>query len=144
PYSERKSISTERTFEQDTYDVNQIKVLIGRMVEKLGFQLRQGNWLASCVVVKIRYSNFETETKQQKIYYTSNDRVIIDMARELFEKLYTKGLPIRLVGIGLTGLVKGNYQINLFEDSAEQTNLYQAIDAIKKRFGQNAIKRGGG
>lgn len=141
PYSERKSISKERTFEQDTIDIYQIKAILTGMVERLGYQLRQENWLTSCVVVKIRYNNFDTETKQHKIYYTSNDQMLIDTVKQLFDKLYTRRMRIRLVGISFTGLVRGNYQINLFEDTSEQIRLYQALDNIKNKFGENAIKR---
>lgn len=141
PYSERKSISKERTFEQDTIDIYQIKAILTGMVERLGYQLRQENWLTSCVVVKIRYNNFDTETKQHKIYYTSNDQILIDTVKQLFDKLYTRRMRIRLVGISFTGLVRGNYQINLFEDTSEQIRLYQALDNIKNKFGENAIKR---
>lgn len=142
PYSERKSFSKERTFEQDTIDMIQIRgVLIG-MVEDLAFQLRKENWLTSCVVVKIRYNNFDTEQKQSKIAYTSCDHVLIEQVKLLFEKLYTRRMRLRLVGISFTGLVRGSYQINLFEDTAELINLYHAIDKMKTRFGEDAIKRG--
>ncbi len=141
PYSERKSLSTERTFEQDTIDIYQIKAILTAMVERLGYQLRKENWLTSCVVVKIRYNNFDTESKQHKVYYTSNDQLLIDTVKELFDRLYTRRMRIRLVGISFTGLVRGNYQINLFEDTSEQIRLYQALDKIKNRFGEDAIKR---
>lgn len=141
PYSERKSISTERTFEQDTIDIYWMKGILTGMVEKLGFQLRQENWLTSCVVVKIRYNNFDTETKQHRITYTACDHILIEQVKNLFDKLYTRRMRIRLIGISFSGLVRGNYQINLFEDTSEQMKLYQAMDNIKKRFGENAIKR---
>lgn len=141
PYSERKSISTERTFEQDTIDIYWMKGILTGMVEKLAYQLRQENWLTSCVIVKIRYNNFDTETKQQRISYTACDHILIEQVKGLFDKLYTRRMRIRLIGISFSGLVRGNYQINLFEDTNEQMKLYQAMDTIKKRFGENAIKR---
>lgn len=141
PYSERKSISTERTFEQDTIDIYWMKGILTGMVEKLAYQLRQENWLTSCVVVKIRYNNFDTETKQQRITYTACDHILIEQVKGLFDKLYTRRMRIRLIGISFSGLVRGNYQINLFEDTNEQMKLYQAMDTIKNRFGENAIKR---
>jgi DNA polymerase-4 len=142
PYLERKSLSTERTFEQDTIDLLRINAILIGMVESLAFQLRKENWLTSCVVVKIRYNNFDTETKQSKIHYTSSDHLLIEQVKLIFEKLYTRRMRLRLVGISFTGLVRGNYQINLFEDTAELINLYQAIDKMKIRFGEKAIKRG--
>jgi DNA polymerase-4 len=142
PYSERKSISKEKTFDQDTIDLFQIRGILQGMVEDLGFQLRNENWLTSCVVVKIRYTNFDTEVKQRKIAYTSSDHVLLEHVNYLFEKVYTRRMRLRLVGLSFTGLVRGNYQINLFEDTAELIKLYQAMDKMKVRFGKNAIKRG--
>lgn len=141
PYSERKSISTEHTFETDTMDVNHIKSLITAMVEKLSYQLRSEGFLASTVVIKIRYNNFDTETKQIKIPYTSFDHVLIKAAIELFNKVYTRRMRLRLVGIRFTGLVRGTYQINMFEDTTELLSLYQAMDKIKNRFGFDAVTR---
>lgn len=141
PYTERKSISTDHTFEKDTTDVHQIKSLITRMVEKLSYQLRSQGFLASTVVVKIRYNNFDTETKQIKIPYTSFDHILTQTATEIFEKLYTRRMRLRLIGIRFTGLVRGTYQINMFEDTTEMLSLYQAIDKIKNRFGSNAVSR---
>jgi DNA polymerase-4 len=141
PYSERKSISTEHTFETDTTDIFLIKSLITGMVEKLSYQLRTEGFLASTVVLKIRYNNFDTETKQLKIPYTSFDHLLGKTASELFEKLYTRRMRLRLVGIRFTGLVRGTYQINMFEDTTEMLSLYQAIDRIKNRFGYDAVSR---
>ncbi len=140
-YTERKGISTERTFEQDTFDIAQIKAVLIGMVERLSFQLRQEGWLTSCVVFKIRYNNFDTETKQQRITYTSCDHVLIDQVLLLFRLLYTRRMRIRLVGIQFTGLVRGNYQIRLFEDTLEHLQLYQALDCIRAKYGIHAIKR---
>jgi DNA polymerase IV len=141
PYTERKSISTEHTFDQDTIDVIRLRGIFVRMVEKLGFQLRKEQWLTSVIVVKIRYSNFDTETKQCKIVYTSCDHLLIEKVYSLFESLYQRRMRLRLVGIKFTGLVRGNYQINLFEDTTELISLYQAMDRMKNRFGEDAIKR---
>ncbi len=141
PYRERKSISTEHTFLQDTMDIDSVKSLLIHMVEKLAYQLRQEQWLPSTVTVKIRYSNFDTEPKQMKIGYTSCDHVLIKNVMELFDKLYNRRMRIRLVGIRFSGLVRGTYQINLFEDTVEMMALYQAIDKIKNRFGFDAVTR---
>ncbi|HAY3500293.1 DNA polymerase IV [Elizabethkingia anophelis] len=144
PYSERKSISSERTFDKDTINVEGIRTLITSMAEQLAHQLRKEKWLTSTVVVKIRYSNFDTETKQCRITYTSADHTICKYALELFDKIYNRRMRIRLVGLKLTGLVHGQYQMNLFEDTAEMINLYQAMDHIKDRFGKHAVTRASG
>ncbi|MES2565466.1 MAG: DNA polymerase IV [Bacteroidota bacterium] len=141
PYNERKSISTEETFDQDTMDIPKLKSLIVAMVEQVAYQLRKEQWLTSTVTVKIRYNNFDTETKQCKISYTSCDHIILKKATELFDSLYDRRMRLRLIGVKLSGLVRGTYQINLFEDTTEIISLYQAIDKIKNRFGFNAIQR---
>jgi len=141
PYSEQKSISTESTFEHDTIDVKRLKSILIAMVEKVAFQLRGQMKLTSCVTVKIRYSNFDTETKQIHIPYTSSDHVLLQTVTQLFEKLYNRRMLIRLVGVRLSGLVHGNHQINLFDETEENINLYEAIDRIKHKHGAEMIVR---
>ncbi|AQW91568.1 DNA polymerase IV [Elizabethkingia anophelis] len=144
PYSERKSISTENTFNADTIDIQEIQNILTAMVEKLCYQLRTEKWLASVVVVKIRYSNFDTETKQCQIPYTSVDHSLMKYALELFKKVYTRRMRIRLIGIKFTGLVHGSHQMNLFEDTEELISLYQTMDKIKNRFGSLSIGKASG
>ncbi|HBR12504.1 MAG TPA: DNA polymerase IV [Chryseobacterium sp.] len=144
PYSERKSISTENTFSQDTIDIQNIRDILSGMVEKLAFQLRQEKWLTSTVTVKIRYSNFDTETKQCRIPYTSADHTLLRYVLELFKKIYTRRMRIRLIGIRFTGLVHGCHQMELFEDTEELISLYQTMDKIKNRFGASSVGRASG
>ena len=144
PYSERKSISKENTFSQDTIDVQNIKSLLSGMVEHLAFQLRTEKWLTSTIVVKIRYSNFDTETKQCRIPYTSADHTLLKYVLELFKKGYTRRMRIRLIGVKFTGLVHGCHQMNLFEDTEELISLYQTMDKIKNRFGIGSVGRASG
>lgn len=141
PYYERKSISTERTFNKDTIDMVKLRTTIFAMAENLAFQLRRGNKLTSCISVKIRYSDFNTYTKQIKIPYTSADHVIVPKILELFEKLYERRLLIRLVGVKFSDLVSGNYQINLFDDTEEMLRLYNAMDHIRLRFGEMSVQK---
>lgn len=144
PYTERKSISTEHTFINDTMDILQLKSLISGMAELLAYQLRKEKWLTSTVVLKIRYANFDTETKQCRVAYTSVDHTLSRVAIDLFEKLYTRRMRLRLVGLRFTNLVHGNHQMNLFEDTEELINLYQSMDRIKNRYGKTAVGRASG
>lgn len=144
PYTDRKSISSEHTFNNDTIDVAGIRSLLTGMAEQLAHKLRKEKWLASTIVVKIRYANFDTESKQCRVHYTSADHTISQSALEIFEKLYHRRMRIRLIGLKLGGLVHGNYQMNLFEDTEEMMNLYQTMDKIKTRFGEKAVSRASG
>lgn len=140
-YSEQKSISTESTFSTDTIDVKKLKSIIISMVEKLAFSLRDKKKLTSCLTVKIRYTNFDTETRQVHLPYTASDKLLIRKALELFDKLYQRRMLLRLVGVRLSGLVHGNYQISLFDDTEESIRLYQAMDIIKNKHGPTKLIR---
>jgi len=144
PYSERKSISTERTFDRDTIDVTKLKGILTAMAENLSFQLRRGQKLTSCVTVKVRYSDFNTYTLQSRIPYTSADHVLIPRTLELFEKLYNRRLLVRLIGVRMSHLVNGFYQINLFDDQEEMLNLYQAMDKIREKHGDRSVMKASG
>lgn len=141
PYHERKSISTERTFNKDTIDVAYLRTIIFAMAENLAFQLRRADKLASTISVKIRYSDFNTYNKQVKIAYSSADHIIIPTVLELFEKLYNRRLLVRLVGVKISDIVSGNYQINLFDDTEKMLGLYKAMDGIRGRYGDSSIMR---
>ena len=139
-YSERKSISAERTFDQDTIDIYQMETILCAMGEKLAYQLRQKQKVSACVTVKIRYSDFQTKTLQRKIHYTSADHEIIPLIVELFQKIYQRRVRIRLVGVRLSHLVNGGHQLNLFSEDSKYTHLYQAMDNIRNRYGTNSIR----
>lgn len=144
PYNDRKSISTERTFDRDTIDIKKLNSILLAMAENLSYQLRRGGKLTSCLTVKLRYSDFQTHTLQCKVPYTSADHILVPKAKDLFEKLYNRRLLVRLIGIRFSGLVGGHYQMNLFEDSEEMISLYQAMDRIRNRFGDRAVIRAEG
>ncbi|MTD67715.1 DNA polymerase IV [Flavobacterium sp. LC2016-13] len=141
PYREKKSISTEHTFLQDTIDIDRLKRVLLGMVEKLAFQLRSEEWLASTVTIKIRYANFDTETKQCRVQYTSADHILTKTVQDLFDKLYQRRMRLRLIGVRFSGLVRGTYQIDLFQDTEEMLALYQAMDKMKSRYGFDAVMR---
>ena len=141
PYHERKSVSSSLTFERDTIDIQKLKSLLAAMAEKLAFYLRNGNKLTSCVTVTIRYSDFDTRTRQKRIPYTSLDHKLLETVMGLFDQLYDRRVLVRLVGVRYSHLVGGAYQINLFEDSSEVIKLYQAMDKIRNRYGQDSVKR---
>ena len=140
-FHERKSLSTERTFNKDTIDMKKLKETIFAMAENLAYQLRKGDKLTATISVKIRYSDFNTYSKQIKIPYTSADHIIIPTVLELFEKLYQRRLLIRLVGVKVSDIVSGNYQINLFDDNVQMLNLYNAMDTIRNKYGELSVMR---
>ncbi len=141
PYHEQKSIGTENTFQKDTTDPEFLLSEMTRMTEHISFELRKQNKLTGCITVKMRYSNFDTVTRQASIPYTACDDILFEKSRELFQKLYDRRLLVRLLGVRFTHLVPGNYQIDLFDDTQEKIKLYQAIDSIRNSFGSDGVMR---
>jgi len=142
PYHEAKSVSTETTFDQDSIDIIRMKELLVKMVEKISFELRDKQKLTACVTVKIRYSNFDTHTLQKQIPYTAFDHQLIPVVKELFDRLYQRRMLIRLIGVRFSSLISGNPQLNMFDDNVEMVNLYQALDRIRRKYGQKIVRRG--
>jgi DNA polymerase IV len=144
PYHEQKSIGTENTFESDTFDIQFLNRELSRMTEKIAFDLRGNNKVTGCITIKIRYSDFQTVTMQSTIPYSSNDFLLLQKAKEIFRRLYNKNLMVRLIGIRFTDIVESHYQMKIFDNKQESGNLYQAIDSVKKKFGERKLIRASG
>ena len=144
PTSERKSISTEHTFDTNIADKNSIETILVSMTEELASKLRKENKVASCLAIKVRYANFETHTQQEKIALTAAEHILIPGIKNLLKKAWNQHRPIRLIGVRLSNLCNGSYQINLFEDNEERIKLYQAMDEINFKYGEKTICRAAG
>ena len=143
-FNERKSISTERTFDKDSIDVKKLKSILVAMTENLAYQLRRGDKLTACINVKIKYSDFNTYSKQMRIPFCSADHILIPKILDLFDKLYNRRVLVRLIGIRFSHLVSGHYQINLFEDDENALNLYNALDKIREKYGDRMVVKAAG
>lgn len=143
-YHEAKSVSTENTFHENTDDMQFLMAELVRMTEKIAYELREDNQMAGVVAVKIRYPDFETTSRQTTIPYTFYDDELIPVAKELFHKLYRKGMKVRLMGVRCSELTSDAVQTNLFIDQQKKADLYNAIDEVKERFGRNALGKAGG
>lgn len=139
PFTEKKELSMEHNFESDSINLAQIQGKLIEMTELLSFQLRKQGMLSSKVVVKVKYNNLDTETKQLRIAYTSLDHLLKKPVLELFVKLYHRRMRLVKVGVKFTELVAGSHQVDLFEDTKEKLSLYQAMDHIRNRYGSKAI-----
>lgn len=135
-------MSKENTFLADTIDMDILGKTLVAMVDELAYDLRSQQKLTGCITLKIRYSNFDTHTQQLAIPYTNSDRVITDRVLELFKKLYSRRMLIRLIGVKFSKLIHGSYQVDLFNDTLEEIRLMQAVDRIRNRYGVDLIKKG--
>ena len=136
-----KSVSKERTFSNDISESDRLRVMLTSLTEKTAFELRRKSKLAGSVTVKIRYSNFDTRVLQKTIPFTNYDHVLIRIAEELFEKLYRKNAPVRLIGVRFGNLADHWGQLDLFEEMKPYSSLYQTMDKIKSKYGKTIISR---
>jgi len=150
---EEKSISNEHTFDVDEPDVERVRRRLVALVEEVGGRLRESGKLARTLRIKVRYGDFSTITRQRALEPASDsDRVLIAGALALFDHERI-GRPVRLIGFGVSNLVAPGQMVpvqpDLFGDAVmpvkdvRNTKLDQAVDAVKKAFGDTAIKRGG-
>ncbi|TAE17217.1 MAG: DNA polymerase IV [Bacteroidetes bacterium] len=140
-YHEAKSISTEQTFNEPITQLDALKKHLLAMIEKLCFELRSNNRYTTCVAVKLRKPNFDTATKQMHVTGTASDKEIFDAAWQLLQQLYQPKHPVRLLGARLSHFVAAAPQTQLFTNVAKTEQLYQSIDAIKQRFGKQALTK---
>jgi DNA polymerase-4 len=141
PHRESKSISAENTFEENTADINILLAQLVGQAERVAYELRQEKKFTTCVAIKFRNANFETSTRQITIPATIADSDIIKAATDLFTKLYVPGTLVRLLGVRLSGLTDTGAQTNLFDNKTEQNALYEAIDAVKNKFGKSVLRK---
>lgn len=138
---EQKSMSHENTFDTDYTDIDFLHKELVRLTEKTCYGLREDEKMTGCVTVKIRYSDFETTSRQETVDYTALDDVLIEKVKDLFNKSYQKGRPVRLLGVRFSQMILITMQMSLFENNAEKLQLYKAVDEIKERFGTKLVSK---
>ena len=138
---EQKSMSHENTFDTDYTDIDFLHKELVRLTESTAYSLREDEKMTGCITVKIRYSDFETTSRQETVNYTALDDVLIAKVKDLFNKSYQVGRPVRLLGVRFSQMIPFTMQMSLFENNMEKLNLYKAVDDIKDRFGVGLVKK---
>ncbi len=138
---EQKSMSHENTFDKDYTDTDFLYKELVRLTEKTAYSLREDEKMTGCVTVKVRYSDFETTSRQETVDYTALDDVLIAKVKDLFNKTWQKGRPVRLLGVRFSHMIPITMQMSLFDNNVEKLNLYKAVDDIKDRFGSKLVTK---
>ena len=138
---EQKSVSHENTFDADQTDLDFMYKELVKLTEKTARDVRDEEKLAGCVTVKIKYSDFEVNSKQETIDYTALDDTLNAKVKSLFDQLYQKGRKVRLLGVRCSHFVPMTLQMSLFENKAEKLSLYKAVDGIKDRYGKESVTK---
>ncbi len=142
-----KSISAETTFSEDVDSVDEMAAALQRLSERVGRRLRGTGMHARNVGLKLRYPDFTTVTRQTTLLQAADgDDVISDSVKMLLRKtIGERAGSVRLLGVSVSGLGEPAAQLSLLDDSPQKDSAISgAVDRAKERFGEDAIKRGGG
>ena len=143
---ERKSVSQETTYVRDVADADQLRSTLYGQAREVALVLRGKQVVATTVRLKLRWSNFETITRQAHLETPTNEHhVLFQAVAQLFERAWD-GKPVRLIGMGVSGLVAGLLQESLFDvpDAAEEerrARLAAALERLRARYGDDAVLR---
>jgi DNA polymerase-4 len=136
------SVSNERTFAADIGDQQEIRDQLCSLCERVCWRVRQRNVLARTITLKLRYADFETLTRSRTIASTSAEGVVFGCVHKLFRANYDRRRRVRLLGVSLSNLVKGERQLMLPFVAEGRPDMANAIDAVRDRFGYDAIHLG--
>jgi DNA polymerase-4 len=141
---EPRSMSSERTFSKDVSDQSQLFQAMLEQAEEVGRRLRQAGLAGGTVKIKVRWPDFTTLTRQKRLSQpTDQEDEILQAAEALFGQVWRPGKPVRLVGVGVSDLGPPMRQLGLFDREWERDNrLLSALDAIRSRYGLDAVRRG--
>lgn len=148
PDQEAKSVSHETTFASDVHDGTALRAWLKELSEQVARRLRRQGLRGRTVSIKIRYADFTTVTRSQSLPVATDVTADIwRVAQEMFTaRLPRQQHPVRLIGVGVSGFstIGEPCQESLFADSERerQSRLDEVVDAIKDRFGKEAVRRG--
>lgn len=138
-----KGYGNSTTISHDVSDWTEGKKIILSLVENVAARLRQDRVKTNCICLELKTSGFHTYSHQKTLKRATditND--IYQAAAELFEEMWQEE-PLRLIGVRATGITEDGYQFGLFDyqEKEKLQNMDKAIDAIRSKFGQDAVKR---
>lgn len=138
--ADTKSVSIEETFEQDVTDPAAIGDLLFRQCERLSRRLRAAGLSAGTVTLKVRYADFTTVTRSLTAPAAVDETADLFAAvRTLLGRLDRRDGPFRLLGVGGSKLEAGSAPRQLELGRGRRRGLVDAADAVRARFGEDAI-----
>ena len=136
------SISNERTFSADVGDTLKVENQLRALCERVCWRARSREISARTVTLRLRWSDFHTITRSRTLPPTHDENRVFACVKELFRVANTRGMSIRLVGVGLSNLVGPNDQLVLPFAEPSRPKVGRALDAVRERFGYDAIRLG--
>ena len=138
------AISNERTFHADVGDRATMLRQLQALAERVSWRARERDVRARTVHLRLRYADFHTITRSRTSAPVSSSAAVYAVARELFEEGYTRRQPVRLLGVGMSNLVGPERQLALPLHAPGRPEVSSAMDAVRDRYGYEAIRRGAG
>ncbi|HEY6906935.1 MAG TPA: DNA polymerase IV [Ignavibacteriaceae bacterium] len=137
---EQKSISKETTFGSDVTSNEKIYEVLFELTGRVCQNLRDENFIASTISIKLRYSDFQTLTRSRTIKPTDDDKIIFETAKNLLMKCHTRRVGVRLIGVGVSKFSNFCEQEVLFEDEEiKRKKLFRAIDFLRNKYSYSII-----
>jgi DNA polymerase-4 len=146
-YEDPKSISHEHTFPEDVRDQALLEATLARQAEKVGRRLREHGLFARTIELKLRYSDFTTLSRSRTVpEATDLDADLIAVSRDLFRRTWKPGAPVRLIGMGVSGLEEAQGQVSLLDAEKKERarQALAAVDRIRDRFGEKSVQLAAG
>ncbi len=140
---EAKSISHEHTYNEDTADVNQLESTLMRLSEMVGRRLREADFFARTLQLKLRYKDFSTITRAHTLpWATQLDNEIFEHIRALFRSNWKSGRPVRLLGVQASSFGQQTGQMDMLESGRQQRwkDALAAADRLRDKFGESSVK----
>ena len=137
-----KSISHEHTYNEDTAHQAQLESTLMRLSEMVGRRLREANFYARTVQLKLRYKDFTTITRAHTLSNpTQLDTEIFENIRALFQKNWKKGMRIRLLGVQASHFSSESAQIDLLDGNRQKRwkDALSAADKLRDKFGESSV-----
>ena len=138
-----KSLSHERTFDEDVGDAQRLEAALSYLAGLVGQRLRKAKLFARTVTLRLRYSDFETLARAHTLAEpTDLDGDLFSEAVELLHRYWDKGRKVRLLGIAASQLVEAPAQLSLLDqpERDRREKLAEAADAVRDRYGEDAIR----
>ena len=138
-----KSIGQETTFARDISDPVKLRLTLRDLSAKIAYRMRQEDVCARVIRLKIRWSDFSTHTRQERLENpTDQDGIIYATAEKLWRNIWTEGKPVRLIGVGGSDLVDTTHQMSLWDSTNEkERKLLKALDELSERYGKQTVRR---
>jgi DNA polymerase-4 len=138
-----KSISQETTFAHDILNEAHLRHTLLELSEGVGRSLREASLAATTIKIKIRWPDFTTLSRQTTLANpTDQDSEIYAAALQLFDSVWKRGQPVRLIGVGASGLGPPIRQLSFWDQgSQKERRLLGAVDQVHQRYGKNALHR---